>query len=155
LGHCGFSVMTVCLNLICFLLTVQSGPSSIRGVVLADNGKPVWGATVRASLHTLNKYAVGHTDVGGRFEIVGLQSGDWTLSWEAPGHYPKQDYFQSGFPKPYNVEVLAGASVNVRLDLIRSAVFTGSIIRPDGKPFAYGRAVLLGYANMHGVDYRD
>jgi tetratricopeptide (TPR) repeat protein len=65
-------------------VTAQSG--RISGIVRDETGEPLKGATVRAENPVgVPKSFTSSTDDKGRFNIIGLRPGNWTLTAEAPG----------------------------------------------------------------------
>jgi Tfp pilus assembly protein PilF len=63
----------------------------IGGTVLDDTGKPIKGATVTANNPDASPSSLtATTDDKGRFSILGLRAGDWTLTAQAPGFASSQ-----------------------------------------------------------------
>ena len=62
----------------------------LSGIVLNENGDPMPGATVIAEKAGANppQRAERQTDDNGRFYIIGLTSGQWTVTAETEGYHP-------------------------------------------------------------------
>jgi hypothetical protein len=108
--------------------TNDSTVGSITGSVVNESGQPLAG--VQVSVRRLN-FAVGgrnsSTDSEGTFRINGLTSGLYVVTASAPG------YVQAAWDPD-----LAGTHYrvgdNVRLELIRGGVITGSVTNAAGEP---------------------
>jgi Flp pilus assembly protein TadD len=73
----------------------QSG--RVGGIVRDETGEPIKGATVRAENPVgLPRTFTASTDDKGRFTIIGLRSGQWTFTAEAPGFDPKAGSLRLG-----------------------------------------------------------
>jgi tetratricopeptide (TPR) repeat protein len=63
----------------------------IGGTVLDDTGKPIKGATVTATNPDASPSSLtATTDDKGRFSLLGLRSGDWAITAQAPGFASSQ-----------------------------------------------------------------
>src|SRR5436190_20963341 len=93
-------------------------PTSVSGVVTDDLGAPVAHARVRATLQnsTLHELRDATTDDAGKFTIVQLRPGQYTLEASAATHVPQ---------KIEKVEIPAAAPVPMRLD--RGALVRGFV----------------------------
>src|SRR5882672_12317667 len=56
----------------------------ITGTIKDSDGKPIKGATVRATNDAVNARITSTTDDKGRFAMIGVRSGRWSLVAEAP-----------------------------------------------------------------------
>src|SRR5678815_137510 len=62
----------------------------ITGIIKDADGKPIKGATVRATNDAVNAKITSTTDDKGRFAMIGVRTGRWMLVVEAPNFYPLQ-----------------------------------------------------------------
>jgi tetratricopeptide (TPR) repeat protein len=75
-----FAVLTVALAV------TASGQTAgrITGTIKDADGKPIKGATVRATNQAVNARITSTTDDKGRFAMIGVRSGRWVIVAEAP-----------------------------------------------------------------------
>ena len=62
----------------------------ITGTIKDPDGKPIKGATVRATNEAVNARMTSTTDDKGRFAMIGVRSGRWVIVAEAPSFVPLQ-----------------------------------------------------------------
>lgn len=62
----------------------------ITGTIKDPDGKPIKGATVRATNEAVNMRMTSTTDDKGRFAMIGVRSGNWVIVAEAPNFVPLQ-----------------------------------------------------------------
>jgi tetratricopeptide (TPR) repeat protein len=62
----------------------------ITGTIKDPDGKPIKGATVRATNDAVNARITSTTDDKGRFAMIGVRSGRWVIVTEAPNFLPLQ-----------------------------------------------------------------
>jgi tetratricopeptide (TPR) repeat protein len=62
----------------------------ITGTIKDPDGKPIKGATVRATNDAVNARITSTTDDKGRFAMIGVRSGRWVIVAEAPNFLPLQ-----------------------------------------------------------------
>ncbi|HXD21556.1 MAG TPA: carboxypeptidase regulatory-like domain-containing protein [Vicinamibacterales bacterium] len=62
----------------------------ITGTIKDPDGKPIKGATVRATNDAVNARITSTTDDKGRFAMIGVRSGRWGVVAEAPNFLPIQ-----------------------------------------------------------------
>ncbi|HYS26557.1 MAG TPA: carboxypeptidase regulatory-like domain-containing protein [Vicinamibacterales bacterium] len=62
----------------------------ITGTIKDPDGKPIKGATVRATNDAVNARITSTTDDKGRFAMIGVRSGRWGIVAEAPNFLPIQ-----------------------------------------------------------------
>ena len=62
----------------------------ITGTIKDPDGKPIKGATVRATNDAVNARITSTTDDKGRFAMIGVRSGRWGVVAEAPNFLPLQ-----------------------------------------------------------------
>jgi tetratricopeptide (TPR) repeat protein len=62
----------------------------ITGTVKDPDGKPIKGATVRATNEAVNAKITSTTDDKGRFAMIGVRTGRWIIVAEAPNFVPLQ-----------------------------------------------------------------
>ena len=61
----------------------------VNGLVREENGQPLKGATVTAENQSVGQSFTATTDDKGRFNMIGLRSGEWRFIAQAPGHSPE------------------------------------------------------------------
>ena len=62
----------------------------ITGTIKDPDGKPIKGATVRATNDAVNARITSTTDDKGRFAMIGVRTGRWVIIAEAPNFLPLQ-----------------------------------------------------------------
>src|SRR5258705_840867 len=62
----------------------------ITGTIRDPDGKPIKGATVRATNEAVNARITSTTDDKGRFAMIGVRTGRWSIVAEAPNFLPLQ-----------------------------------------------------------------
>jgi tetratricopeptide (TPR) repeat protein len=62
----------------------------ITGTIKDPDGKPIKGATVRATNDAVNARITSTTDDKGRFAMIGVRTGRWAIVTEAPNFLPLQ-----------------------------------------------------------------
>jgi len=62
----------------------------ITGTIKDPDGKPIKGATVRATNDAVNMHITSTTDDKGRFAMIGVRTGRWDIVAEAPNFVPLQ-----------------------------------------------------------------
>ena len=62
----------------------------ITGTIKDPDGKPIKGATVRATNDAVNARITSTTDDKGRFAMIGVRTGRWVVVAEAPNFLPLQ-----------------------------------------------------------------
>ena len=62
----------------------------ITGTIKDPDGKPIKGATVRATNDAVNAQITSTTDDKGRFAMIGVRTGRWAIVAEAPNFVPLQ-----------------------------------------------------------------
>jgi tetratricopeptide (TPR) repeat protein len=65
--------------------SAQAQLGSVRGIVKDQSGHPVKGATVSIASEAFTAKYSATTDKKGRFVVLGLGTGEWIFSVEAPG----------------------------------------------------------------------
>ena len=73
---------------------VISGPAAaqngrVNGIVREEGGQPLKGATVTAENQNVGQSFTATTDDKGRFNMIGLRTGEWRFIAQAPGHSPE------------------------------------------------------------------
>ena len=75
----------------------------LTGTIKDADGKAIKGAVVRALNEAINTTATSTTDDKGRFAIIGMRSGPWTVTVEAPNYVPMRGQAQiSASATPYS-----------------------------------------------------
>jgi hypothetical protein len=138
----------VCILLIAaFSVGVSTGPQSgtagaagtgrISGVVTSDEQKPIRRAivTLSAGDRPLSQNVI--TDDEGRFEFASVAAGRFTIGATRPG-YLTVAYGATRPGRPGTSLVLAAGQqiANIRLQLARGAVITGTVRDARGEPVA-------------------
>lgn len=100
----------------------------VQGIVLDDRSQPLRGATIRADSPNGTPSMTSTSDARGQFFFIGLRSGQWKFTVEAPG-------FQ---PSDFSLPVRAGSNTNtrpigVKLQRIASLVLYGPLAGVDSK----------------------
>jgi Flp pilus assembly protein TadD len=74
----------------------------VSGVVHEEGGQPLKGATVTADSQAFGQTFTATTDDKGRFQMIGLRTGEWRFIAQAPGHAPEGGLLnvRSGTPNP-------------------------------------------------------
>ena len=84
--------------------SVAAQTGRVGGLVKDDAGNPIKGATVQAENPDSSPSSfTATTDDKGRFSIIGLRSGSWTITAQAPGFAPESGKMQVatiGTPNP-------------------------------------------------------
>ena len=84
--------------------TAAAQTGRVGGVVKDEAGNPIKGATITAENPSASPSSfTATTDDKGRFSIIGLKSGTWTFSGQAPGYAPesgKMTVSTIGAPNP-------------------------------------------------------
>src|SRR4029077_4861240 len=62
----------------------------ITGTIKDPEGKPIKGATVRATNDAVNMHMTSTTDDKGLFAMIGVRTGRWDIVAEAPNFLPLQ-----------------------------------------------------------------
>lgn len=61
----------------------------VNGVVREEGGQPLKGATITAENQAIGQSFTATTDDKGRFNMIGLRSGEWRFIAQAPGYSPE------------------------------------------------------------------
>src|SRR5919204_5078175 len=95
-GHMGMRQRSLLILLLALLWLTGSSQSAIAqtgrvgGVVKDEQGQPIKGATVTAENPSASPSTfTATTDDKGRFSIIGLRTGQWTFTAQAPGFGPE------------------------------------------------------------------
>jgi Tfp pilus assembly protein PilF len=72
---------------VCGSAAAQNG--RVNGIVREEGGQPLKGATVTAENLSIGQSFTATTDDKGRFNMIGLRSGEWRFIAQAPGHSPE------------------------------------------------------------------
>jgi tetratricopeptide (TPR) repeat protein len=81
----------------------------ITGTIKDPDGKPIKGATVRATNDAVNAQITSTTDDKGRFTMIGVRTGRWAIVAEAPNF----------LPLPGSADVSSGNTPVLLLTLLR------------------------------------
>ncbi|MFG0318165.1 MAG: carboxypeptidase regulatory-like domain-containing protein, partial [Planctomycetota bacterium JB042] len=105
---------------------VLGAAGRIEGVAVDDLGRPLAGATV--GLLSPGPSPPATTDAAGRFVLEGLDAGRARLGAAADGHVSVDAFGGIG------VDVVAGETVEVRVELARAASISGRVVDEHGVP---------------------
>lgn len=86
--------------------TAQGG--RVNGIVRDEGGQPLKGATITAENESIGQSLTATTDDKGRFNMIGLRSGQWRFIAQAPGFSPEGGMLQvrsSGVNGPVTFEL--------------------------------------------------
>src|SRR5206468_4335780 len=85
-----FSGVLAALLVAAFAVTASAQTGRVGGTVKDESGQPVKGATITAENPSASPSSfTATTDDKGRFSIIGLKSGQWTFTAQAPGFGPE------------------------------------------------------------------
>lgn len=85
-----FSGAVAALLVAAFAVTASAQTGRVGGTVKDESGQPVKGATITAENPNASPSSfTATTDDKGRFSIIGLKSGQWTFTAQAPGFGPE------------------------------------------------------------------
>src|SRR5499426_2713505 len=74
-----------------FAASAAAQTGRVGGTVKDESGQPLKGATITAENSNASPSSfTATTDDKGRFSIIGLKSGPWTFSAQAPGFSPEK-----------------------------------------------------------------
>lgn len=69
--------------------TAHAQNGRVNGIVREEGGQPLKGATVTAENPAIGQSFTATTDDKGRFNMIGLRTGEWRFIAQAPGHSPE------------------------------------------------------------------
>lgn len=69
--------------------TASAQNGRVNGVVREEGGQPLKGATITADNQAIGQSFTATTDDKGRFNMIGLRSGEWRFIAQAPGFSPE------------------------------------------------------------------
>jgi len=83
--------LAVLIFLMCpaLIASVSAQSGRVGGVVKAEDGQPIKGATVTAENPNIAQSFTATTDDKGRFVMIGLRGGQWRFISQAPGFTPE------------------------------------------------------------------
>jgi tetratricopeptide (TPR) repeat protein len=82
--------ITIAILTLCLASPAYAQIGRAMGVVRDTSGRPIKGATVKASNPDAAAELTSSTDDKGRFVMIGLRSGTWKFVAEAPGYFPQE-----------------------------------------------------------------
>ena len=107
-----FSFLVLLLAVGLFAPTAFAQGGIFTGTVVDENGDPIVGASVVLEKADANPPRFEQlTDSSGRWSMIGLQSGEWSLTVEAEGYYPS--------PGPQTIRNGVNPAVTIDLSRIR------------------------------------
>jgi hypothetical protein len=124
--------------------TEVQGTSSIRGLVTAgDTNTPLRRAQVMAVSPETRSQRAATTDANGRFELINLPAGKWTVN-ASKGGYVSQQYGQRRpFESVEPIDLADGQRVTANFTLPRGGVITGRISDEYGDAVTGARVEVL------------
>lgn len=126
LGKCFPTVfLTICLTLIfsTFSFAQDLDNVTISGKITDSNNAPIVGATVTATLTETGKERLVITDEDGRFNIIKLEPGNYTVKFSANGFGAKEQK---------DLATIAGQNVQLNISLTPAGVTAEQTITIDG-----------------------
>lgn len=89
--HAGFVTRLVVGLFAVLALTVPASAQNgrVNGIVRDEGGQPLKGATITAENESIGQSFTATTDDKGRFNMIGLRSGQWRFIAQAPGFSPE------------------------------------------------------------------
>jgi len=120
------------------------GTSAIRGLITAgDTNTPLRRAQVTASSPETRSQRAASTDANGRFELLNLPAGRWTVS-ASKGGYVSQQYGQRrAFESVEPIDLADGQRATANFTLPRGGVITGRISDEYGDAVTGARVEVL------------
>ena len=120
------------------------GTSSIRGLVTAgDTNTPLRRAQVTAVSPETRSSRAATTDATGRFELLNLPAGRWTVTVSKGGYVSQQYGQRRAFESVEPIEVGDGQRVTANFTLPRGGVITGRITDEYGDAVTGARIEVL------------
>jgi hypothetical protein len=87
-------VTTLAATVLLVSSTAFAQGGRLTGTIKDADGKAIKGAVVRALNEAINTTATSTTDEKGRFAMIGMRSGPWTVTVEAPNYVPMRGQTQ-------------------------------------------------------------
>ena len=116
---------------VCVLLVAPGAFAQLgrfSGVVLDDRSQPLRGATIRAeNTNGTPPSATSTSDERGQFYFIGLRSGQWKFTIEAPGFLPSE------FTVPIKTGAGTGRPVGIKLQRNAALVLDGPLAGVDAR----------------------
>jgi carboxypeptidase family protein len=120
------------------------GTSTIRGLVTAaDTNTPLRRAQVTAVSPETRSQRAATTDVSGRFELLNLPAGRWTLTVSKGGYVSQQYGQRRAFEAVEPIDLADGQRVTANFLLPRGGVITGRISDEFGDAVTGARVEVL------------
>ena len=123
----GRTALAVPLILLSLVPSASAQLGRFSGVVLDDRAQPLRGATIRAENPNVTPSTLTSTsDARGQFYFIGLRSGQWKFTIEAPGFQPSE------FSVPIRTGAL-GRPVGIKLQRNAALVLNGPLAGVDAR----------------------
>jgi hypothetical protein len=121
---------------------LQTGTSRISGRILSNSGQPLRQATVRVSAPELNGSKTVTTDTEGRYEVIDLPAGRYTVNAMQANYIP----LNYGQRRPNEISKIVDLADKQRADRIditlpRGGVLTGRVLDEYGEPVTDAQVV--------------
>lgn len=107
--------------------TASAQMGRFSGVVLDDRAQPLRGAVIRAENPYGTPSVTSTSDARGQFFFIGLRSGQWKFTIEAPGFLPTE------FSIPIRTGAAPGRPVGIKLQRDAALVLNGPLAGVDAK----------------------
>jgi protocatechuate 3,4-dioxygenase beta subunit len=129
----------------------QAGTAILTGVVVSNDteARPLRRASVSLNGGNLRMGRTALTDDNGAFIFAGLPSGTYNLNASKPA-WLGSAYSESGRGSPTPVKLTEGQRTTITIRLTRSAVISGTVRDPLGRPMANVRARVMRYVTLNG-----
>jgi hypothetical protein len=108
-------------------------------VTTTDTGAPIRGAEVRLRATDGRENRLVTTDAEGRFQIVGLVAGEWTLTASKAGFISQQFGQLRPFQGVANIQLAIDQRFTAELRLTRAGAIAGHVFNEFGEPIAGAR----------------
>lgn len=113
---------------VCLVPTASAQMGRFAGVVLDDRSQPLRGATIRAeNPGGTPAFVTSTSDAKGQFYFIGLRTGQWKFTVEAPGFLPTE------FSVPIRTAAPTGRPVGIKLRRDAALVLNGPLAGVDAK----------------------
>jgi Carboxypeptidase regulatory-like domain len=129
----------------------QAGTAVLTGVVISNDtdARPIRRVSVSLNGGNLRASRTALTDDSGAFIFTGLPSGTYSANASKPAWLSSQ-YSESGRGPVTPIKLTEGQRLAITIRITRSAVISGTIRDPLGRPIANVRARVMRYVAMNG-----
>lgn len=128
---------TIAIVLLCLAAPAVAQTGRAIGVVKDTQGRPIKGATVKASNPDAPVQFTSTTDDKGRFVMIGLRSGIWKFVAEAPGYFQQEGNAPiraaGGFPLEFTLARDPGPIPGALTKDIQQDLDAAAVLRQQGR----------------------